>query len=434
MLPPIRLPRAIVPFRSGPYRLLSGALTANLAGSGMWTLTATWQLVRAGASLDWFGAVATAYTGLLALTALLGGVIADRTSPRDVIAWTGGIKAAAVSAIVVAASLGALHPVHLVIAAAVLGAADGFFYPAYSALVPAVVAPDDLLAVNGVESMLRPVMLQAAGPTVASALISLGSPVAAFAGITVAGGSTAVLAILMGRPPAATSRRQPSARTVLGDLREGFGYVARTRWLVLTLVLAVTVTLAYVGPVQVLLPRIIADRTGSGPEGLALVLAGYGAGGILGSLLVSSLAPPRRYLTAMTLAWGLGCVPLVVVGLTGVLPLVVLALLTCGVLNAGAGALWGTLLQRRVPRGLLGRVSSLDFFISLSAAPMSAALVVPAAESWGLAAVFLIAGLLPVHVAVLALTLGGLRRDEAGHPAVRGATPPEQSSPGAAAD
>ena len=423
----ISLPRALAPFRSRQYRLLSGALIANLAGSGMWLVTSTWQLIEAGAGLDWFGAVAMANTGALALTALLGGVTADRVSPRRVIAWTGSIRAVAVLPIVLAASVGALDPVHLVVAAAMLGAADGFFYPAYSALVPTVVAPAELLATNGVESMLRPVMLQAAGPAAASTLMALGSPAAAFAGIALLGATTAVLALRMRRPRRASTRRQPSARSVFSDLREGFGYVARVRWLVLTLVLAVTVTIAYAGPVQVLLPIMIADRTGSGPEGLAFVLAGYGLGGILGSLIVSSLTLPRRYLTFMILAWGLGCMPLAIVGLADALPLIALALLVCGMLNAGAGALWGTVLQRRVPRGLLGRVSSLDFFVSLSAAPVSAALVVPAAEGWGMHAVFLVAGLLPLQVAILALTLGRLRRDEIDHPPDNWPEPPEQA-------
>jgi hypothetical protein len=40
--------------------------------------------------------------------------------------------------------------------------------------------------------------------------------------------------------------------------------------------------------------------------------------------------------------------------------------------------IWGTLLQRRVPPHLLGRVSSLDFFVSLALMPVSMALAGPA--------------------------------------------------------
>lgn len=412
-----RLPRALVPFRSGRYRLLSGALISNLAGSGMWLVTAVWQLIEIKAGAGWVGAVATGSTGALALTALLGGVTADRASPRTVIAWVGAVKAVAALSVVLAGVGDALTPVQLVVVAAVLGGADGFFYPAYSALVPSVVDEDQLLAVNGVEAMLRPVVLQAAAPAAASAVMNLLSPTAAFAGIAVAFASMAALAIRIRQPSILHRSRQrgPTVRSTVRELREGFRYVADTRWLVLTLTLAITITIAYAGPIQVLLPLVIAGRTDSGPDDLAFALAGYGLGGVLGALVMSSMKFPRRYLTIMIITWGAACAPLAIVGMTQALWLIALALLLCGAFGSTANTLWGTLLQRRVPRNMLGRVASLDFFVSLSAAPLSAALVLPAADRWSFQAVYLVAGLLPLAVATLALTLGGLRRDETAH-------------------
>ena len=42
------------------------------------------------------------------------------------------------------------------------------------------------------------------------------------------------------------------------------------------------------------------------------------------------------------------------------------ALFVVGATYSAAMVIWGTLLQRRVPDGLRGRVSSLDFFVSLA--------------------------------------------------------------------
>ena len=53
-----------------------------------------------------------------------------------------------------------------------LGIGNGFTYPAYSALLPSILPAEDLMAANGVEGMLRPTIMQAAGPAVASALIA----------------------------------------------------------------------------------------------------------------------------------------------------------------------------------------------------------------------------------------------------------------------
>ncbi|MEO3805266.1 hypothetical protein [Nonomuraea sp. B1E8] len=104
---------------------------------------------------------------------------------------------------------------------------------------------------------------------------------------------------------------------------------------------------------------------------------------MIGSLTMSALTLPRRYLSVMLLTWGGGCLPLAVLGAADQLGAVIAALFLCGALTSGAGVIWGTLLQRRVPPAMLGRVSSLDFFVSLSAAPLSMALIGPAAAAWG---------------------------------------------------
>ena len=92
------------------------------------------------------------------------------------------------------------------------------------------------------------------------------------------------------------------------------------------------------------------------------------------------------------------------------------ALLVVGVGEGIATAIWGTLLQRRVPDALRGRVSSLDFFVSLALLPVSMALAGPAADAFGLTAVFVAAALFPVGAAALAYRLGRLDRDELAHP------------------
>jgi hypothetical protein len=77
---------------------------------------------------------------------------------------------------------------------------------------------------------------------------------------------------------------------------------------------------------------------------------------------------------------------------------------------------WGTLLQRRVPPHLLGRVSSLDFFVSLALMPVSMALAGPVAEQLGVPLTFVLAGTVPVFLAIAAILLGRLPADEIAHP------------------
>jgi len=78
--------------------------------------------------------------------------------------------------------------------------------------------------------------------------------------------------------------------------------------------------------------------------------------------------------------------------------------------------IWGTLLQRRVPPHLLGRVASLDFFVSVSLMPVSMAMAGPVADWLGLRTTFAIAAIVPGVAAVLAVWLAKLPADEIAHP------------------
>ena len=69
-----------------------------------------------------------------------------------------------------------------------------------------------------------------------------------------------------------------------------------------------------------------------------------------------------------------------------------------------------------MPPALLGRVSSLDFFLSLSLMPLSMALAGTVSEVIGLTTTFLLAGLGPPLLAVLTIVLGRLPADEIAHP------------------
>jgi MFS family permease len=147
-----------------------------------------------------------------------------------------------------------------------------------------------------------------------------------------------------------------------------------------------------------------------------MVMAAFGIGGALGSLGMASVPMPRRYLTWMILLWGVGCLPLVVMGLATAIWQVVVAALVLGVMFSAPMVIWGTLLQRRVPPHMLGRVASLDFFVSVSLMPVSMAVAAPVSELLGLRTTFWIAGIVPGIVAVVAILWARLTQDEVAHP------------------
>lgn len=414
----MQIPRALRPLTVPAYRRLAAALVSSLVGTGVWTVALVWQIVAIGGGAADLSLVAGAgAVGMLA-TALLGGALADRLPQRQILLVVEATRAMTVGAVAVLSLTGLIEVWHLAAVALIGGVVGGLYYPAYSALLPTVLPADQLLAANGFEGMTRPVLMQAGGPALASALIAITSPGAALVVTALTG--VVALACILRLPQRPVERSEPAggnpAVALLGDVREGFGYMIKTPWLLGTLVFASLLIFVMMGPFEVLVPFAIKDNAGGGPQQHAFVLAAFGIGGAVGSLAIASFRLPKRYLTVMNLLWAGGCLPLVIFGLTDQVWLMVLAAFVVGAaFNAGV-VIWGTLLQRRVPSAMLGRVSSLDFFVSLAFMPLSMALAGPAGQSFGLPVVFLIAGVAPLIIGLVAIFAARMTRDEIAHP------------------
>ncbi|WP_049573406.1 MFS transporter [Nonomuraea sp. SBT364] len=408
------------PFQHGQYRLLTGSLAGSMLGEGLWLMAMVWQVIELGGGAGELSIVSTCTALGMVATVLLGGVIADRVPQRRVLLSTELVLAASAVVIAALALLGVVQIWHLAVVALVRGIGSGFYYPAYSAMLPSIVPADHLLAANGIEGTLRPIVLQAGGPAVAGLLVAAYSPGAALAVGAASQVAATVFLLLMKPVPHRRDRtgeepRHP-LRSMMTDLREGFSYMMRTPWLLATLVFASLMILVVMGPMEVLIPFAVKDGAGGGPEDHALVMAAFGVSGALASLAMAARRLPRRYLTAMNVMWGLACLPFVLIGIARDVWLIALGAFVIGALFSAPMVIWGTLLQRRVPPALLGRVSSLDFFVSLVFMPVSMALAGPLSEAIGLTTTFMIAGLLPLPIAVAAILLARMPADELAHP------------------
>jgi hypothetical protein len=158
----------------------------------------------------------------------------------------------------------------------------------------------------------------------------------------------------------------------------------------------------------VLLP-VIVNRLGAGAGSLGLVYAAFGVGGGLAVLLAGQLGVPRKRVTAMYAVW----IPsgLVVAGIGLARGVVALALLygLVGLLFEFGNLIWITLLQERVPARVLGRVSSLDWLISVGTQPIAIAATGPLAAAVGATAVLVVGGLISVPTSVAGLLWPGVR-------------------------
>ncbi|MGE2689740.1 tetracycline efflux MFS transporter Tet(V) [Mycolicibacterium pulveris] len=407
--------RVLAPFRIREYRLLIAAVALFIFAEGMWAVAMALQVIELSNDPASLSLVATCLgVGLVAFV-LVGGIAADRFSQRAIIIVVEIVNLVAVSAVAALGLAGALRIWHMAVAAAVLGVAAAFFFPAYSAILPRILPAEQLLAANGVEGVVRPVFQRAVGPAVAGMVVGATFPALGTACVAVLF-AVGLLLLLATRPVPRSPEPQQEQPRVLRDLRDGFVFVLATPWLLWTLMFASMFVLVVIGPIEVLLPFVANDRFADGARKYGFILAFFGMGSAVGALAVSSGRLPRRYLTVMMAMWGLGSIPLVVFGFTSSFALMAAATFVIGATDGAGMVIWGTLLQRRVPRAMLGRVSSLDFFVSLAFMPVSFAIVGPLSKVVSMQAIFLVAGIAPPLLAAVAMWAARMRRDELAHP------------------
>jgi MFS family permease len=411
--------RLLAPFAVPAYRRMALALVCGAFAYGIWTVALVWEVIGLGGGPAQLSVVSTAGAVGVVIPALLAGVVADRVPQKLIVMSVAMLECVCYTVVAVLSLTDVTRIWHLAVAALFLGMGLAFYYAAYSAWLPAIVPASTLQAVNGFEGMVRPLVAEAIGPGVAGVVVGLASPGAATLVAAVVAGLGVVVQI--GLPRTAVRRdlsevdRHP-LRGALQDMREGVSYMVRTPWLLSTLLFASLMVLLTMGPFEVLIPFVVKDRLGGNAADHAMVLASFGIGGALGSLAMASVRMPRRYLTLMNLCWGVACLPMVVMGVAPAIWVIVVAAFLLGVLFSAPMVIWGTLLQRRVPPHLLGRIASLDFFVSISLLPVSMALAGPVSDAIGVGTTFLVAGVTPIFFAVIAVVWAKLPQDELANP------------------
>ena len=413
--------RFVRPLAHRDFRMLFGAVVLSIFGAGMWAVVMVYTVIDAGGGPVDLSLVAAANAVGLLVCAIPGGIAADRIPRRLLLRVVELLNLVAITSVAAAGVLGVVTIPHLAIVAFVLGAGAGFFFPAYSAILPRILPPAQLLAANGLEGAIRPALQQAAGPAAAGMIVAAVLAPAHAAWGVVAAHALALTLLLFVRPEppvAEGEENEPAAgvRGVLHDLREAVAFTVRTPWLLWTLLFATGWVLVFLGPEEVLLPFLTRERIGEDPRLFGFLLAIYGIGGVLGSIVVSSMKLPRRYLTVMIGVWSVSTLPFAVVGITHEYWVMALCLFLVGFGFSYGNVIWGTLLQRRVPRRMLGRISSLDFFVSLALMPLSMALAGPLAEVVPIEAIFIAAGVIPLVLGVLAYFIARMPEDEIAHP------------------
>jgi DHA3 family tetracycline resistance protein-like MFS transporter len=398
--------RLLAPLRHREFRLLWSGMCVSLLGDGVFLVAMAWQVYLLSNAPSALALVGVAMTVPTIVFLLVGGVLSDRFDRRRIMLGADVTRGLAVGLMAVLSLTGALELWHVAALVAVYGAGQAFFSPAFDAIVPEVLPADELAQANALDQFVRPIALRLAGPAVGGLIIDAFGSGAAF-GLDAASFVVSAVALLAMAPRPRTVAA--AAATVADDMRAGLRYVRGHVWLWATFASAAIAYLLFMGPAEVLLPFLVKNDLHGSAADLGVVFAAGGIGSVGCAVLIGQRGLPRRDITFMYLTWTLATFAVAGYGLATAVWQLMVASLAFNALETAGTIVWATVKQRHVPSALLGRVSSLDWLISIGLLPLSFALTGPVSSAIGVQATLIGAGVLGGVVTFGALLLPGMR-------------------------
>ena len=397
------------------FRLLWVGQTVSALGEQFHLVALPWLVLQLTRDPLQIGIVLAVSSIPRALLMLVGGVWADRISPRTIVLASDVTSAAVTAVLAVAVLAGEVRMWMVYAMALVLGLVGSFFIPAVYSLVPRLL-PHDQLAGGNALMQGGAQFARFVGPVASGVLIAAfgavelgGEQAASLHGIGVSFTldsvtfALAALALWMIRPmaPVEHDHRQDT----LHSLAEGLRYAwsrSDFRWIFIIVAMA-NVMLS--GPLMVGLPVLADTRLPEGAAAFGLILSALGGGNVVG-ILVAGWRPCRSgrllggLVVGMFTLFGLTLAGLVLVSATWqAMPLLALV-------GAGNGYVIITMLSllgRRAAPAMLGRVMSMLMLATYGLAPVSQ-LLAGALARQGIVTLFVGAGVGLIATAVVAAT------------------------------
>lgn len=394
-------------FSNRSFALLWSGQTISRLGDSLYIIALAWWVLEKTGSAAAMGMVLVCSAVPTLLFLVVGGVVVDRLPRLRLMLASDLLSGVVVGLVALLAFQQWLELWHIFVMSALFGLAQAFFYPAYRAVIPDIVAADSLPGANS----LRTISLQAAqiiGPGIGAAIVALGGTSLAFA---LDGASFLISAACIAVIPRSPARggSHAEASSALQDARKGFSTVLQSPWLWVTLAIAGVSTLFLSGPSEAALPLLVKQRFGTNVSIYALLTTLSAVGSIIAAIWLGRFKRLRRRGLLSYGAWMLVGLTVLVIGLPVGVAGVCLAMFTQGAAQAAVGLAWINTLQEFVPADLQGRVASIDLLVSDALTPVGFALAGIAADWLGAPPVFVLGGAIGASLIALGLL----------HPAIR---------------
>jgi predicted MFS family arabinose efflux permease len=288
----------------------------------------------------------------IVMFSLVGGVFADRVDRRKLLLMSQYIQ---MSCAFLLALLFALHVVkiwHILTLSFIVGLGQSFGGPAYSALLPTLVDPEDLtnaVAMNSIQFNLARII----GPTIGGLAYTVFGATWCF----VLNGISFIAVIISLYLIQVKFVPPKSTDSILSSMKEGIGFIRHREGMRPLVALAFCTTLLGF-PLSAFLPVFVKNVFARGPETLAFLMVCSGAGSVCGGLIVAGLGRVKHQGRAALLILTVMGTIITAFALSHWLPLSAVLIFAGGAAIMASASLMITLVQLIVTDEMRGRVMS----------------------------------------------------------------------------
>lgn len=342
--------------------------------------------VAAAAGLPWL------------LLSLPAGSLADRWDRRRLMIGAQTAQMVIISAAGALALAGQAQIWSLCLAAFGMGAAETVFQSASEAVLPALVDEKHLVVANGRQQASIFIGEQSIGPPLGAALFAA----AAFLPLWLDAFSFAVsIVLIVAIRPRPGFRPRIARQSPLRDVAEGMRFLRRHVVIrTLTGMAAVANFTTFMAMSTMVL--FVTEVVGLDDREYGLLLGAAAIGGALGAVISAAVVKRVGLRATLLVVPFIAPVAFVLVGFVGGAPVFIAVMLAASTL---ALALWNvvsfTLRQLLVPSELLGRVGGAAKMIAFGAGPLGSLAGGFVAAHWGLAAPWIVAGVLRLMLSLV---------------------------------
>lgn len=329
------------------------------------------------------------------------GVLIDRWNRKKIIIVVDSLQASIMVLIIFLFSFGMAEPILIIAINGLLGLFQGFHIPTVNAIVPTMVPEERLSRMNGVNLFFTG-FIQIIGPIIAAMLMTF-IPFMIILWLDPITFIIAFISLLLTKiPTIKTEVTSLEKKSYLEDFKIGFRTLKLIPVVLMMLLVSMFVNFL-LRPFSIFMPYFILFNHSGTPSDLAFVLAIMNGGTLVGALVTSI---KKNWKHGISVYFGGELLIMVTYGIIGISPhgfflLMSVAAAIFGFTIPIINTIYLTIMQRKVPKEKMGRISSIDWAISSAVSPLGVIISGPLAEIFGVPKLFLFCSIIGTLITII---------------------------------